>query len=309
MNSRIPVTRLALPRISDRLTFFYAEQCVIHRDQNALTVRDNRGVIHVPAASLACVMMGPGTTVSHAAVTLLTECGVGAVWVGERGVRFYASGRSLANSTALLLEQARRVSIRSERLAVARAMYEMRFHEPVDGLTMQQLRGREGARMRELYRSQADRTGVPWKRRSYSQDNFDDSDPINQALSASNAALYGIVHSAIVALGCAPGLGFVHTGHERAFVYDIADLYKAETTIPLSFDIASEHSDQITVIARRAVRDRIFEQKILERSVRDIRRLLGKDESSEDDIEVKLVSLWDYQSGAIAAGKNYELSG
>lgn len=231
------------------------------------------------------------------------------MWVGERGVRFYASGRSLANSTSLLLEQARRVSVRTERLAVARAMYRMRFGENVDGLTMQQLRGREGSRMRELYRVEAERTGVPWTRRSYSREDFDDSDPINQALSASNAALYGIVHSAIVALGCSPGLGFVHTGHERAFVYDIADLYKAEVTIPLSFDIASQYSDQITAIARRAVRDRIFQMRILERTVEDVRRLLGADETDEETPEIKLVSLWDYQAGSIEAGKNYQQSG
>lgn len=281
MKAKAPVARLTLPRISDRLTFFYCEQCVVHRDQNAITVRDNKGAIHIPAASLACVMMGPGATISHAAISLLAECGASSLWVGERGVRFYASGRSLANSTALLIEQARRTSIRSERLAVARAMYRMRFGENVDGLTMQQLRGREGSRMRALYRSEADRTGVTWRGRSYSQEDFEDADPINQALSASNAALYGIVHSAIVALGCSPGLGFVHTGHERAFVYDIADLYKAEVTIPLSFDLAAQHSDQITSLARRAVRDRIFESKVLERSVQDIRGLLGVDQPEE----------------------------
>lgn len=309
MTGRIPIERLALPRVSDRLTFFYCEQCVVHRDQNAITIRDSKGVIHIPAATLACMMMGPGTTISHAAVNLLAECGAGALWVGERGVRFYASGRSLAASSSLLIEQARRVSIRSERLAVARKMYQIRFGESVDGLTMQQLRGREGARMRELYRSQAKRTGVDWTRRSYTPDDFDNSDPVNQALSATNAALYGIVQAAIVALGCSPGLGFVHVGHERSFVYDIADLYKAEVTIPLSFDIASKHTEQIGPISRRAVRDQIFEMKVLERSVKDIRLLLGKVDTTEEQLDVDVVSLWDYQSGVLEAGKNYELSG
>lgn len=305
----LPVERIALPRIRDRMTFLYVEQCVVHRDQNAISVRDSRGVIHVPAASIATVLMGPGTTVSHAAISLFAECGVGALWVGERSVRFYASGRSLAESTTLLVEQARRVSVRPERLAVARMMYEMRFDEDVSGLTMQQLRGKEGARMRRIYREESDRSGVPWNGRNYDPDEFATSDPINQALSAANAALYGMVYSAIVALGCSPGLGFVHTGHERSFVYDIADLYKAELTIPLAFDIASEHTDQIGPITRRAVRDRLFEAKILERSVKDIQMLLGKGKAAEDELDVNLVSLWDYQEGTLEAGKNYELSG
>ncbi len=309
MKGTPPVGRIALPRIRDRLTFLYVEQCVIHRDQNAITIRNSRGAVHVPAASIATILMGPGTTVSHAAVSLFAECGVGALWVGERSVRFYASGRSLAESTTLLVEQARKVSIRSERLAVARKMYEMRFDEDVSGLTMQQLRGKEGARMRKIYREESHRTGVPWEGRSYDPDEFATGDPVNQALSAANAALYGMVYSAIIALGCSPGLGFVHTGHERSFVYDIADLYKAELTIPLAFDIAAEHTEQIGAIARRAVRDRLFEAKILERSVKDIQMLVGKEKTSEEDLDVNVVSLWDYQEGVLEAGKNYELSG
>lgn len=161
MKGSPPVGRIALPRIRDRLTFLYVEQCVIHRDQNAITVRDSRGVIHVPAASIATILMGPGTTVSHAAVSLFAECGVGALWVGERSVRFYASGRSLAESTTLLVEQARKVSIRSERLAVARKMYEMRFDEDVFGsydATTSRQRGRKNA---QDIREESHRTGVP----------------------------------------------------------------------------------------------------------------------------------------------------
>ena len=190
------------------MSFLYLEHCVVHREDGALTARNDQGTIRVPAASLVAVFLGPGTSVSHQAMCLLGECGTTAVWVGERGVRYYAHGRSLATSTRLLVEQAARVSSPQKRLGVAREMYCMRFSgEDVDGLTMQQLRGREGARVREVYRENSRRTGVPWVRRTYNADDFEDSDPINQALSAAHAALYGIVHGVIVALGCSPGLG------------------------------------------------------------------------------------------------------
>lgn len=173
----LPVPVTALPRAADRMSFLYLEHCVVHREDGAVTARDDKGLVRVPAASLLAVLLGPGTSVSHQAMCLLGECGTTAVWVGERGVRYYAHGRSLATSSRLLVEQAARVSSPQKRLAVARKMYTMRFAgEDVDGLTMQQLRGREGARIRSVYRENSKRTGVPWKRREYEYDDFDASD-------------------------------------------------------------------------------------------------------------------------------------
>ena len=303
----LPVPVTALPRAADRMSFLYLEHCVVHREDGAVTARDDKGLVRVPAASLLAVLLGPGTSVSHHAISLLGECGTTAVWVGERGVRYYVHGRSLATSSRLLVEQAARVSSPQKRLAVARKMYTMRFAgEDVDGLTMQQLRGREGARIRSVYRENSKRTGVPWKRREYEYDDFDASDPINQALSAAHAALYGVIHAVVVSLGCSPGLGFVHTGHERSFVYDVADLYKADVTIPIAFDVVAEDMSDIAATTRRRVRDRIFELKVIERSVRDIHKLFEVDE--EEDLQVNVVSLWDYQRKVIAGGMNHALA-
>lgn len=305
MSRLLPVPVTALPRVQDRSSFLYLEHCVVHREDGALTARNDQGTIRVPAASLIAVLLGPGTTVSHQAMALLGECGTTAVWVGEKGVRYYAHGRSLATSTHLLVEQAARVSSPQKRLKVARAMYCMRFAgEDVGGLTMQQLRGREGARVRKIYREHSRRTGVPWRGRDYKLNDFEDSDPINQALSAANAALYGVVHGVIVALGCSPGLGIVHAGHERAFVYDIADLYKAEVSIPIAFDVVAEGMQDLVGTVRRRVRDRIFEARIIERCVSDIRLLLGAEESEGQAVNV--VSLWDYQRHLIEGGRNFE---
>lgn len=299
----LPVPVTALPRAQDRMSFLYLEHCVVHRDAGALTARNEHGTVHVPAASLLAVLLGPGTSVSHQAMSLLGECGTTAVWVGERGVRYYAHGRSLATSTRLLEAQAARVSSRSKRLDVARRMYSKRFEgEDVSGLTMQQLRGREGARVKRIYRHHSERTGVPWGRRDYRPDDFDASDPINKALSAAHAALYGVVHAVIVSLGCSPGLGFVHTGHERSFVYDIADLYKADVTIPIAFDVVAERMEDLTGTTRRRVRDAIFRSRLIERTVADIYDLL---QVEAQDLSTNVVSLWDYQRHVIAGGTNF----
>lgn len=295
-----------LTRAEDRVSFLYLERSVIHRDSNAITSTDQNGTVHIPAASLGALLLGPGTRISHHAVMLLAESGSTVVWVGEQGVRYYAHGRSLAGTAHLLIAQAALVSNRVSRLRVAREMYAMRFpDEDVSRLSMQQLRGREGSRVRALYRAHAQRTGVQWTRRNYDIEDFESGTPVNQALSAANTSLYGVVHAVIVALGCSPGLGFVHNGHARSFVYDIADLYKAELTIPLAFDLAANQTMDIGGAARRALRDLIYGGSFLSRIVQDIHVLLrdtSPDLPQPADGEVRL---WDGGADTVAAGVSY----
>lgn len=307
-----PVPLSQLTRAQDRLTFVYMEHCIIHRDANAITAQDARGTVHLPAATLGALLLGPGTTVSQQAMVLLAESGSTAVWVGEHGVRYYAHGRTLTQSSRLLERQAALVSNQTSRLRVARQMYAMRFpDEDTTGLTMQQLRGREGARVRRIYRAHAARTGVTWERRDYDLTNFDDGTPVNQALSAANTSLYGVVHAVTVALGCAPGLGFVHTGHIRSFVYDIADLYKTEISIPIAFDIAARDDvADIGAETRRAVRDHMKDGKFLETCVRDIKALLAEEDTTieygpEAFEDPDVVMLWDTNGRTVAGGTAY----
>lgn len=295
-----------LPRIEDRVSFIYVEHAVINRYESAVTVKDSRGTVRIPAAMIGVLMLGPGTDISHRAMELLGDTGTSVTWVGERGVRQYAHGRSLSRSTRFLVNQAALVSNTRKRLSVAREMYQMRFpSEDVSNLTMQQLRAHEGARIRSLYRALAKEYHVEWRRRSYDPDDYSASDPVNQALSAANVALYGLVHSVICALGMSPGLGFVHTGHDLSFVYDVADLYKGEVTIPIAFQVAStcKEADDIGRITRLKVRDAFVDGKIMIRIVKDLQHLLecGK----EDEIEAVPLHLWDDKEKLVDYGVNY----
>ncbi|MEP9395327.1 type I-E CRISPR-associated endonuclease Cas1e [Gordonia sp. VNQ95] len=302
-----PVRPTELVRVADRLSFIYLERCTVHRADNAITATDDRGVIHIPAATIGALLLGPGTRVTHQAMVLLAESGSTTVWVGEHGVRYYAHGRPLGRSSRLLDAQARAVSNRDARLSVARKMYAMRFpEEDTSSLTMQQLRGKEGARVRRSYREHAERTGVEWKRRDYDPNDFAASDVVNQALSAATTCLYGVAHAVIVALGCSPGLGFVHTGHDRSFVYDIADLYKAEIAIPVAFDVAAaEELDDVPAVTRRKVRDAVFAAKLLPRCAADVKQLLVGDDAEVSDYDADVVYLWDDRGEAIAAGQSH----
>lgn len=295
-----------LPRIEDRVSFIYVEHAKINRQDGALTVMDSKGLVRIPAAIIGILLLGPGTDISHRAVELLGDTGTSIIWVGERGVRLYANGRPLAHSTKYLEKQAVLFSNRNTRLLVARKMYQIRFPgEDVMKLTMQQLRGREGARIRNLYRQEAKRYEIDWTKRDYDPNNYEDGSPVNKALSAANVALYGICHSVIVALGMSPGLGFVHTGHDKSFVYDIADLYKAEYTIPLAFKLASEvtEDEDIGRLARLRLRDKCVDGKLMKKIVKDLQYLM--EINPEDDIKIETINLWDEKGKLVKYGVNY----
>ena len=295
-----------IPRISDRVTFIYIEHAKINRIDGAVTVSESRGVVRIPAAMIGILLLGPGTNISHRAMELLGESGTSVAWVGEHGIRHYAHGRSLSHSSRFLEMQASLVSNTHTRLKVARKMYQMRFpDEDVSSLTMQQLRAKEGARVRKIYRNMSNEFGIEWNGRVYNPDDYEGGDPVNQALSAANVSLYGLVYSAITALGMSAGLGFVHTGHDLSFVYDIADLYKAEITIPIAFEVASEYESgkEVGRIALQKVRDAFADGKVLSRIVHDIQLLIGVRE--DDLIETEPLGLWDNKKGNIGYGINY----
>ena len=292
----------ALPQIRDRMTFLYLERCTLGREDGAITVTQERGCVHVPAASISVLMLGPGTRITHRGMELIGDSGVTVIWVGENGVRYYASGRPLTHRTGLLMRQAALVSNTRSHLKVARQMYQMRFPgEDVSALTMQQLRGREGARVREIYRQQSVKWHVPWNGRQYSPEDYEAGDVVNQALSAGHACLYGLAHAVIAALGCSPGLGFVHVGHECSFVYDIADLYKAELTISIAFEIASQDVDDTGSAVRRRMRDEMMKRHILERMTHDIQALL---QAGDEMVEGNIVCLWD-ENGTVQNATSY----
>lgn len=304
-----------LVRVEDRLSFLYVERSTLGRDANAVTISDAAGTVHVPAADLGVLMLGPGTRVTHQAMLLLAENGSTVIWVGEFGVRYYAHGRALAETSRLIEAQARLVSDRSLRLGVARRMYAMRFPEDdeVYGLTMQQLRGREGARVRKCYRQHSERTGVPWGSRKYDPEDFDAGDAINKALSVAHSCLYGVVHAVTVALGASPALGFIHSGHSRAFVYDVADLYKAEVTIPVAFDVVAAQPNDVAAATRHAVREALRSGKVLARCVKDVKDLLAAEDVELEEagaledywMQTAEVKLWDESGEAVAGGANY----
>ncbi len=237
--------------------------------------------VQIPIGGLACVMLEPGTRITHAAIKLAAEVSCLLVWVGEGGVRVYASGQPGGARADRLLYQAKAALDETARLNVVREMYRLRFSEEAPSRrSVDQLRGMEGVRVRENYRELAAKHGINWQARHYDRKDWSAADTPNKALSAANACLYGLSEAAILAAGYAPAIGFLHRGLPLSFVYDIADLYKFETTVPAAFETAAkfqrgeDNSVPIDRQVRLTCRDLFRRSGLLEKIIPDIERIL-----------------------------------
>lgn len=227
--------------IKERASILFLERGQLDVIDGAFVVVDARGVRTViPVGGIACLMLEPGTRVSHAAVALAARAGTLLIWVGEAGVRLYAAGQPGGARSDRLLYQARLALDDDARLRVVRRMYALRFQEDAPARrSIDQLRGIEGARVRETYKLLAQKFGVSWEGRRYDPRDWSGADLVNRCLSAATAALYGITEAAVLAAGYAPAIGFLHSGKPQSFVYDIADLFKFETVVPEAFRVAA----------------------------------------------------------------------
>jgi CRISPR-associated protein Cas1 len=269
--------------IKDRLSVVFIEHGEIDVLDGAFVVVDKSGIrTHIPVGGVACVMLEPGTRVSHRAAALAARVGTLLVWVGEAGVRLYSAGQPGGARSDRLLYQARLALDEALRLKVVRKMYALRFgEEPPARRSVDQLRGIEGARVRRTYQLLAQRFGVHWKGRDYDTQEWDASDVANRCLSAATACLYGVTEAAVLAAGYAPAVGFIHTGKPLSFVYDIADVYKFETVVPVAFKVAaSQPHGNVERAVRLGCRDVFRETRLLDRIIPDIEEILAAAEVS-----------------------------
>ena len=266
--------------IKERLSVLFIEKGHLDVLDGAFVVVDKNGVrTHIPVGGVACLMLEPGTRLSHAAAALAARVGTLLVWVGEAGVRLYSSGQPGGARADRLLYQAKLALDPVLRLKVVRKMYAIRFgEEPPARRSVEQLRGIEGARVREMYKLIAKKYGVEWKARNYDTSDWDKGDIPNRCLSSATACLYGVTEAAVLAAGYAPAVGFIHTGKPLSFVYDIADIYKFETVVPVAFRVAAKSHGNPEQMVRLGCRDIFRETRLLDRIIPDIEEILAAGE-------------------------------
>jgi CRISPR-associated protein Cas1 len=259
--------------LKDRASIAFVEKGNVDVLDGAFVVVDTNGVrIHLPIGGLACLMLEPGARISHAAVSLAARAGTLIVWIGEAGVRLYSAGQPGGARSDKLLWQASLALSDHARLKIVRKMFAIRFGEAApEHRSVDQLRGIEGARVKRHYELLAQKNGVVWRGRNYDRTDWATGDIPNRCLSAATSCLYGLAEAAILAAGYAPAIGFLHSGKPLSFVYDIADLFKFETVVPVAMQIAGQAAmGKLTVDpvgeVRRSCRD-VFRRTMLLKNI------------------------------------------
>lgn len=281
--------------IKDRVSVLFLERGNLDVIDGAFVLVDKTGVrTHIPVGGVACLMLEPGIRVSHAAAVLASRVGCLLVWVGEAGVRLYSAGQPGGARADRLLYQAKLALDDEARLKVVRKMYELRFKEkPPERRSVEQLRGIEGARVRKLYELLAKQYRVSWKSRNYDYSEWGSGDVPNRCLSSATACMYGICEAAILAAGYAPAVGFIHTGKPQSFVYDIGDIFKFDTVVPVAFRIAARNPMNPEREVRLACRDAFRQSRLLHRIIPAIEEVLAAGglsmpEAHEEAVEIAI---------------------
>lgn len=314
MTKKTKIDVIAMPRESDRITYAFIEHARICIDDGSIKVLRDEGSFLIPATSISCLMLGPGTTVTHDAMKLLCASGTSTLWVGSDQTRYYGYATPLTSTAKYAIAQASISSNAQKRLLCAKEMYRKRFADTDEFDTadnLRKLRALEGQRVKKIYAENAKRTGVKWYRRNYTHNDYESGDQINKLLTTGATILYAVETAIINSLGMSTALGIIHTGNIDSFVFDMSDLYKFDIMVPLAFDIASEKLDddrEAESMMRQRLRERMYKGKILKRSICDIGELFGLQELLQVDF-VDLSnyenSLWNENGNSTIGGRNY----
>jgi CRISPR-associated protein Cas1 len=263
----------------ERWTPIYLEHGRLEVDDSSVKwIGADKTVLRLPIATISALMLGPGTTVTHAAVKACADCNTPVCWVGAEGMRFYAFGATPTHDNERARIQAALHASKKNRELIARRMFVMRFGDEseIEGKTIKKLMGMEGHRVRNLYVTMGQKYGVSWKGRNYNPDNWQLADALNKAISAANAALYALTTAVVSSMGYLPQLGFIHSAGTLPFVFDIADIYKPETTLEAAFQTISINpkADEKDTLTR--LKQIIEQSRLVYRMPKDISRLLAE---------------------------------
>lgn len=274
----VKVTRDTLPQVKDKYPFIYLERGRLEIDDSSIKWIDaEANVVPLPVATLNTILLGPGTTVTHEAIKVAAAANCSICWVGEDSLLFYAAGFLPTADTRNLRQQIELAADSEQSLNVARKMFARRFPDAeLADKTLQQMMGMEGHRVRTIYQTKAQEYQVGWKGRQFTPGKFEVSDITNQVLTSCNAALYGILCSAVHSMGYSPHIGFIHSGSPLPFVYDLSDLYKEHLCIDLAFSLTRDLAGRYNKHkVSGAFRSRVIEMDLLAQVAVDIPELLG----------------------------------
>jgi CRISPR-associated protein Cas1 len=241
-----------------------------------------RGDYGLPFQMVSCLVLQPGTSVSHDALRLLARHGTALVCVGEDGVRFYASLPAGPDTSARARRQVEIWSDGGRRIRAVRKLYAWRLGEVLPATDLDALRGIEGARMKETYRQLAAQFGIDWQGRRYDRSAPGEADVANQAINHAASAVEGAALTAVAATGTLPQLGFIHEDSGNAFALDVADLFRDAVLLPVAFGatrkVLRDKQGPVERVVRQLAGETFRREKVVSRMIDRIKELFDADD-------------------------------
>lgn len=274
-------------RLEDRVSFLYLERCAIRQDKTGVVALsadpDEEGEllrrqVQIPVSGIAVLQLGPGTSITAAAMTSCTRAGATVLFTGGGGVPSYSQSVPLTSSARWAIAQAKLVASERNQRKAAVTLYRRQLGSDIDPeeTSINVMRGLEGRVMKLKYREEAKRWGV----RSFRRDTAAE-DPVNLGLNLANSLLYGCAAAACASIGVNPALGVIHRGNARSLLFDLADLYKPTVSIPVAFAAHAE-PDPLAYV-RREVRRQIHRQDMLKNMLEVLMEILEPHLPDRDD--------------------------
>lgn len=262
-------------RLEDRVSFAYIEYAEVVQSRTGVVALGKDGgdfaklSIQVPVASLAVLMLGPGTSITQAAMTSCVRAGASVLFSGGGGLSAYALATPLTSSARWAIAQANLASNATAQRAAAMILYKKQFGlETMPGGSIRTMRGFEGRLMRDLYRDLARKHKVGRFRREVGA-----TDDVNIGLNIANSILYGCAASACAAIGVNPALGVIHRGDVRSLLFDLADLFKPTLIIPAVFECAG--AEDLPRAVRTRTRKELHEHRVLKQMIETLMEILN----------------------------------
>jgi len=287
-----------------KISFLYIEKAKIHQSDKSIVVVRCDKTTYIPVAQLNALLIGCGVSITTEAIKNISDAGCMVFVCGADGGAIYTIGNPHPTKTKNLLRQIEYYSDTKKHLDIARKMYQLRFPDlNMSKFSINQMRGAEGKRMIEAYKQNSEKYNVEWNGRKCEIDDIDECDIVNRSLTYANHLLYNICYAVISVIGFSPAIGFIHTGNDLSFVYDISDLYKTEITLPVAFQVASKYSqnDDILAATRRELRLKIEEYGLMKKIAKDTLELFPHDDSNNYPDGVCLYNCENF----IKSNKNY----
>lgn len=281
----------------ERLLLTHRE-CMVYLDRAKVRVSGNRVVYdvadggvrktyNVPYANLATVMLGQGCSITSDACRLLGEENVFVAMTGGAGAPLFYGTLSNYRPTDHFRRMATAWLDEDEGLKMAKALATTRATRAEKGLSAfdgvdaatdrfragilssrnkEELLGAEGTFTKQIYHLIA-RTKLSGFVRDHKPGGASAQDRVNRYINQGNGLVYGIVGSALWALGIPPGMAVLHgRTNPGGLVFDVADAFKDSIVLLPAFDIGIRGGTDSGTEFKSEIMESLDREKILQKT-------------------------------------------